>query len=83
VRRSIPVSPALAEDADGADAAAVPVAVAGVVVGFACRAEVVGPVDLDDDGATIADHDEIRGTHACVAEPGAGQREHRDRVLQG
>jgi hypothetical protein len=65
----------LARDADGADAAAVPVAVAGVVVGLAGRAEVMRPVDLHDDDAAVADHDEVRAAHADVAEPGPGRQE--------
>jgi hypothetical protein len=32
-------------------------------------------------GAAIADHDEVRGAHACVAELGSGQRQHGDCVL--
>src|ERR1700726_2239188 len=73
----------LAGDADGADAAAIPVAVASVVVGLAGRAEVMRSVDLDDDGAAVADHDEAWGPHASVAEPGPRQRQHGDRVLHG
>ena len=53
----------LAGNADGVDAAAVPVAAAGMVVGLTGHAEVVRPVDLDDDGAAGADHDEVWGTH--------------------
>jgi len=52
-----------------------PVAVAGVVVGLAGRAEVMRPVDLDDDGAAVADHDEVRAAPADVAESGPGRQE--------
>ena len=70
---SIEVSPALAEEADGADAAAVPVAVAGVVVGFACRAEAVRPAASMMPARPLTIKTKSRGTHACVAGPGAGQ----------
>ena len=43
----------------------------------------MAPVDLDDRGAAVADHDEVRGTHAAVAELGSGQRQHGDCALDG
>ena len=75
------VAGVLAGDADGVNAAPVPVPVTVVVVGLAGPAVVVGAVDLDDRGAAVADHDEVRGAHARVAELGSGQRQHGEGVL--
>ena len=47
------------------------------------RRVVVGPVDLDDHGAAVADHDDVRGAHGRVAELGPGQRQHGEGVLGG
>jgi hypothetical protein len=71
----------LAGNADGVNAAPVPVSVAVVVVSLAGLGVVAGAVDLDYHGAAVADHGEVRGAHAGVAELGSRQRQHGEGVL--
>jgi len=68
------VAGVLADDADGRNAAPVPVSVAVLVVGFAGPDVVAGSVDLDDRGAAVTDHDEIgvRTPASRSLTPGSG-----------
>src|SRR5580698_1641662 len=77
------VAGVLAGDSDCGDAAPPPVQVAVGVIRSPVRSGVVWPVDLDDSSAPVADHDEVRGSHGRVAELGAWQREHSERVSDG
>src|ERR1022692_1218651 len=66
----------LAGDADGRNPAPSPVAVTVGVVRLAGSAVMVGPVNLDDRGAAVAEHDEIGSAHAGVAQLRPRQRQH-------
>jgi hypothetical protein len=70
----------LAGDADGRNPASSPVTVTVGIVGLAGSAVMVGPVNLDDRGAAVAEHDEIGGAHSGVSQLRPRQRQHGDRL---